>query len=86
MLKSKGIRSVTYVGYTNNLKKRLLLHNISKGAKFTKGKNWKLAYSKKYKNKSIALKEEYKLKKNFKLRNEIKKRFLKYENISFTAL
>ena len=86
MLKSKGIKSVTYIGYTNNLKKRLWLHNISKGAKFTKGKYWKLAYSKKYKNKSIALKEEYKLKKNFKLRNEIKKRFLKYENISFTAL
>ena len=24
MLKSKGIRSVTYVGYTNNLKKELI--------------------------------------------------------------
>ena len=85
-INKKATQAVSYVGYTNNLKKRLWLHNISKGAKFTKGKNWKLAYSKKYKNKSIALKEEYKLKKNFKLRNEIKKRFLKYENISFTAL
>ena len=85
-INKKASQVVSYVGYTNNLKKRLWLHNISKGAKFTKGKNWKLAYSKKYKNKSIALKEEYKLKKNFKLRNEIKKRFLKNENISFTAL
>ena len=85
-INKKAERVVSYVGYTNNLKKRLWLHNISKGAKFTKGKYWKLAYSKKYKNKSIALKEEYKLKKNFKLRNEIKKRFLKNENISFTAL
>ena len=85
-INKKATQAVSYVGYTNNLKKRLWLHNISKGAKFTKGKNWKLAYSKKYKNKSIALKEEHKLKKNFKLRNEIKKNFLKYENFSITSL
>ena len=39
MLKSKGIKPITYVGYTNNLKKRLDLHNSGKGAKFTRGKN-----------------------------------------------
>ena len=33
MLKSKGIKPVTYVGYTNNLKKRINLHNSGKGAK-----------------------------------------------------
>ena len=34
-----------YVGYTNNIeKKRLYLHNNSKGAKFTKGNKWKLIY------------------------------------------
>ena len=32
---------LTYVGYTKDLKKRLTLHNTSKGAKFTKGKNGK---------------------------------------------
>tara|TARA_B100000989_G_scaffold157743_1_gene117802 strand:+ start:3313 stop:3600 length:288 start_codon:yes stop_codon:yes gene_type:complete len=85
-INKKATQAISYVGYTNNLEKRLWLHNISKGAKFTKGKNWKLAYSKKYKNKSIALKEEHKLKKNFKLRNEIKKNFLKYENFSITSL
>ncbi|MDC1154503.1 GIY-YIG nuclease family protein, partial [Candidatus Pelagibacter sp.] len=31
---------ISYVGYTNNLLKRLLLHNSSKGAKFTRGKKW----------------------------------------------
>ena len=30
---------ITYVGYTNNLQKRLKAHNSSKGAKFTRGKN-----------------------------------------------
>ena len=55
---------VTYVGYTNDIKKRLNLHNTGKGAKFTKGKNWVLIYRKKYKDKSTAMKEEYKLKNN----------------------
>ncbi|MAL71757.1 MAG: excinuclease ABC subunit C, partial [Alteromonas sp.] len=47
MLKSKGIKSVTYVGYTNNLKKRISLHNSGKGAKFTRGRKWKLIYKEK---------------------------------------
>ena len=67
---------ISYVGYTNNLKKRLSLHNNSKGAKFTRGKKWYLVYSKKYVNKSTAMKEEYKLKKDLKKRNRIKNLFL----------
>lgn len=67
---------ITYVGYTNNLKKRLSLHNSSKGAKFTKGKIWSIIYYKKYNNKSIAMKDEYKLKKDYKLRNKIKSVFI----------
>ena len=66
-------RTISYVGYTNNINKRLKLHNNSKGAKFTKGKKWKLAYFKRYDNKILAMKEEYKLKKNYKLRSLIKK-------------
>ena len=66
-------RTISYVGYTNNLLKRIILHNSSKGAKFTKGKKWKLIYYKMYRSKNIAMKEEYSLKKNYKLRNKIKK-------------
>ncbi len=68
-------RYISYVGYTNNLKNRVILHNNSKGAKFTKGKHWKIIYSKKYPDKSIAMKEEYKLKNNYKLRSKIKSQF-----------
>ena len=67
---------ISYVGYTNNLKNRLSLHNSSKGAKFTKGKKWEIIYSKKYLNKSKAMKDEYKLKKDYKLRNIIKSKFI----------
>ena len=66
----------SYVGYTNNINKRILLHNSSKGAKFTRGNKWKLIYVKKYYNKSKAMREEYKLKKNYLLRNKIKIQYL----------
>ena len=73
----KNNKIYSYVGYTNNLKARLYKHNNSKGAKYTKGKLWKLAYFKNYNSKSRAMSEEYKLKKDYKLRNKIKLDFLK---------
>ena len=65
----------TYVGYTNNLKKRLNKHNLGKGAKSTRGRSWKIIFKKAYKNKSLALKAEYFLKKNYTVRKEIKKKY-----------
>ncbi len=74
ILKSlKGI-NVTYVGYTKNLKKRLKLHNEGKGAKFTRGRQWKLIYKEKYKTKKKAMSREYYIKKNRKLRESIIKK------------
>ena len=58
----------TYVGWTNNLRNRLLKHNLGKGAKFTRGRKWKILYSEILNSKSEALKKEYKIKKNKKLR------------------
>ena len=75
MLKSKGIKPVTYVGYTNNLKKRFSLHNAGKGAKFTRGRKWKLIYKEKLSSKKEAISREYYIKKNRTFRNKIKKRF-----------
>ena len=68
---------LSYVGYTINLKKRLAKHNASKGAKFTRGRKWILAYSMSFDSKSKAMREEYKLKKNYKLRNKLKSNFYK---------
>ena len=67
----KNNKKISYVGYTNNLQKRLNLHNAGKGAKFTKGRKWKLVYYEKYVNKSLAMKNEFILKKNYKLRKKI---------------
>ena len=76
IISKKNNKYRSYVGYTNNIEKRLHLHNNSKGAKFTKGNIWKLIYFKKYKEKIIAMREEYKLKKNYKLRNKIKSQYM----------
>ncbi len=67
----KNNKKISYVGYTNNIEKRIKLHNSNKGAKFTRGKNWKLVYYEKYDSKSKAMKNEFKLKKNYKLRKKI---------------
>lgn len=64
-------RKKTYVGYTKNIKNRLLQHNSGKGAKNTKGFTWKLLYKKRFISKNNAMSYEYKLKKNIKKRKEI---------------
>ena len=72
MLISLSRKPVTYVGYTNNLKRRITLHNMSKGAKFTRGRKWKLIYKEKHGSKKEAISREYYIKNNRTLRNKIK--------------
>ena len=72
----KKSKVTTYVGYTKNLKKRLNLHNSGKGAKFTKGRIWKLLYYEKFKTKNDAMSREIYIKKNRRFRNLIKKKFI----------
>ena len=72
MLKSTGNKPVTYVGYTKNLKKRIAMHNSGKGAKFTRGRSWKLIYKEKFRSKNKAISREYYIKKNRSFRNFIK--------------
>ena len=75
------IKSITagtnksYVGYTNNIEKRLNKHNTNKGAKSTKGYKWLLIYCKKFKSKNEAMSFEYKLKKNQPLRKKLLENF-----------
>ena len=77
-------RYYSYVGYTNNINKRIIDHNRSKGAKYTRGKKWVIIYKKEYITKSLAMKNEYKLKKDRNLRKKIKYKFL-YKNENFNT-
>jgi|TARA_Y200000002_G_C22070242_1_gene410242 putative endonuclease len=81
MLKSEGKKKVTYVGYTKDLKKRIKLHNSGKGAKFTRGRKWKLIYKEKYNTKNQAISREYYIKNNRIIRNKIKN-----ENLNSSSL
>ena len=71
----KQDKFTTYAGYTNNLKKRINLHNEGKGAKFTRGRKWKLLYSEKFSTKKEAILRECYIKKNRKFRKLIKDKY-----------
>ena len=71
LITTSKVKFKTYVGYTNNLKLRLIKHNSNKGAKATKGYKWKLIYKKKFTSKSKAMSYEYILKHDRKKRLEI---------------
>ena len=66
----------TYVGWSNDIKKRLKAHNESKGAKFTRGSQWKLLYQEELSSKSEAMRREAHLKKNRKLRSQLRNQLI----------
>jgi putative endonuclease len=70
------MKAITYVGYTNNLSRRIALHNSGKGAKFTRGRKWSLIYKEKFKSKKEAISREYYIKNNKPLRKKIKEKYL----------
>ena len=72
MIKTIGSSySKSYVGYTNNIKSRIIKHNANKGAKSTRGYKWKLIYHRKFVTKSAAMSYEYRLKKDITKRKKI---------------
>ncbi len=75
MLKTTSQKSITYVGYTNDIQKRLKQHNSNKGAKFTKGRKWKVIYLEKFTTKKEAISREYYIKNNKSLRKKIKEKY-----------
>ena len=67
----EGYTNKSYVGYTNNLSKRISNHNNNLGAKTTKGYKWEIVYKKRFYLKNKALSFEYKLKKDRKKRSRL---------------
>ena len=75
IIKSANYDSRTYVGWTNNLNNRLKAHNTGKGAKFTRGRKWRIIYFEKLPSRKKAMQREYVIKKDRKLRLKLKKKF-----------
>ena len=54
----------TYVGWTNDLEKRLARHNDGTGARATRGRSWILLYAERYPVRGEAMSREWHLKRD----------------------
>lgn len=53
-----------YTGYTNNLEKRLNMHESGKGAKYTRGRGpFEVVFVEKFATKEAAMQREYRIKR-----------------------
>jgi putative endonuclease len=64
-------RSLTYVGWTNDIERRLAQHNAGKGARSTRGRMWQLLYSETFATKAEAMSREWHLKRERAFRKEL---------------
>jgi len=64
-------RALTYVGWTNNLDRRLAMHNSGKGARSTRGRIWVLLYSEPCASRRHAMSREWHLKRDRKFRKQL---------------
>jgi putative endonuclease len=57
-------RHLTYVGWTNDIAKRLAQHNAGKGARSTRGRVWVLLHSERFATRQEAMSREWHLKRD----------------------
>ena len=72
-------RTITYVGWTLDLDRRLAEHNgkragAGKGAKSTRGREWLLVYAEKHRTRNGAMRREFVLKSDKKFRAALRSR------------
>lgn len=61
-----------YTGYTNNLEKRIEMHQVGKGAKYTRGRTpVQLLFSEVYESKTEAMQSEYRIKQLTRKQKEV---------------
>lgn len=61
----------TYVGWTDDLDRRLAAHNAGRGAKATRGRAWVLLYAECHPSRGEAMSREWHLKRDRKLRRTL---------------
>jgi len=66
-----GTRHLTYVGWTDNVTRRLAAHNAGTGARSTRGRVWVLLYSERCANKRHAMSREWYLKRDRAFRKKL---------------
>lgn len=61
----------TYVGWTNDLERRLSRHNAGTGARSTRGRIWVLLYAEKFETRGEAMSREWHLKRDRSFRKSL---------------
>jgi putative endonuclease len=64
-------RTLTYVGWTTDVERRLVAHNAGAGAKFTRGRVWMLLHTEKFRTRRQAMSREWYLKRDRRFRKEL---------------
>jgi putative endonuclease len=64
----------TYVGWTNDLDRRLAQHNAGTGARSTRGRVWVLLYTEQYATRREAMSREWHLKRDRLFRKRLAQR------------
>ena len=74
MTRNPGGRTVTYVGWTLDLERRLAEHNGvgKRGAKSTRGRGWLLVYAVKHRTRKGAMRREFVLKQDRAFRAQLR--------------
>ena len=64
-------RHLTYVGWTNDVARRLARHNAGKGARSTRGRVWVLLHAEGFATRQEAMRREWHLKRDRKFRRAL---------------
>jgi putative endonuclease len=64
-------RHLTYVGWTNDVARRLDRHNSGKGARSTRGRIWVLLHSERFSTRNEAMSREWHLKRDRVFRKKL---------------
>jgi putative endonuclease len=64
-------RTLTYVGWTTDVERRLEQHNGGHGARFTRGRLWVLLHMEQFRTRRQAMSREWHLKRDRKFRKAL---------------
>ena len=67
-------RTLTYVGWTTDVARRLKQHNAGTGARFTRGRAWVLLHVERFRTRRQAMRREWHLKRDRKFRKALTRR------------
>ena len=64
-------RYLTYVGWTNDVERRLARHNAGKGARSTRGRIWVVLHTERFATRREAMSREWHLKRDRAFRKQL---------------